>query len=233
MARIFRAILVGKIMVLEKKQTTMAYRCPHCGAGVMSMIDVFTLSAPMIKLKCDCGNSEMTIVKQNDGKIRLTVPCIICPKPHSFLVSPSVFFGKEEFFLQCPYSDMNVCFLGDIDHVKANLARGEFELMNLMEKHGIADFSAFREANEEDADEALDSELTQSVIFVLSELEAENKIFCKCERSHNIDGEKYGFEVQSNGVLVKCRDCGAERLIPTDNSLNTHAFLDADVLYLE
>ncbi len=220
-------------MVLEKKQTTIAYRCPHCGAGVMSMIDIFTLSAPMIKLKCDCGGSEMSVVKQSDGKIRLNVPCIICPKPHSFLVSSNVFFGKEDFFLQCPYSDLDVCFLGDMDHVKANLARGELKLMELMEEHGISDLSAFREANAEDEDEALDSELAQSVIFVLSELEAENKIFCRCEHSGEIDEEKYGFEVRSNGVLVRCRDCGAERVIPTDNSLNTHAFLDADALYLE
>ncbi len=233
MARLDRAILVRLIMVLDKKQTTIAYRCPCCGAGVMSMIDIFTLSAPMIKLKCDCGGSEMTVVKQADGKIRLTVPCIICPKPHSFLVSPNVFFGKEEFFLQCPYSDMNVCYLGEMDYVKANLAKGELELMELMEKHGVTDLSAFREANEDDPDEALDSELTQSVIFVLSELEEENNIFCKCKHSHEIDREKYGFEVRSDGILVKCRDCGAERVIPTDNSLNTYAFLEADALYLE
>ena len=120
-----------------------------------------------------------------------------------------------------------------MDHVKANLARGEYELLNLMEEHKIADLSAFKSANEESEDEALDSELTQSVIFVLSEIEAEGKIFCKCERGGKIDEEKYGFEVFSDHVLVRCRDCGAERKIPTDNSLNTHAFLDADALYLE
>ena len=220
-------------MVLKNKQTTIAYRCPCCGAGVMSAMNIFTLSAPMIKLKCDCGGSEMTVMKQSDGKIRLIVPCLFCPKPHSFVVSSNIFFSEEDFFLQCPYADMDICFLGDMDHVKANLARGEYELMNLMEEHGISDISAFREANTTNEDEALDSELTQSVIFVLSELEAEGKIFCKCEHKYEVDEEKYGFEVFSDGVLVKCRDCGAERKIATDNSLNTHAFLDADALYLE
>ena len=220
-------------MVLENKQTTIAYRCPHCGAGVMCALDIFTLSAPMIKLKCDCGGSEMTVMKQSDGKIRLNVPCLFCPKPHSFLVNSKVFFDSEGFFLQCPYSDMDICFLGDMNQVKANLARGELKLMELMEEHGISDLSAFHNANVEDEEEALDSELTQSVIFVLSELEAEGKIFCKCEHTGKIDEEKYGFETFSNYLLVKCRDCGAERKIPTDNSLNTHAFLDADALYLE
>ena len=199
----------------------------------MCALDIFTLSAPMIKLKCDCGESEMTVVKQSDGKIRLTVPCLFCPKPHSFLVNSKVFFGSEDLFLQCPYADVDVCFLGDMDHVKANLARGEYELMNLMEEHGISDLSKFREANEGNEEEALDSELTQNVIFVLSELEAERKIFCKCEHTNEINEEKYGFEVFSDHVLVRCSDCGAKREIPTDNSLNTHAFLDADSLYLE
>jgi hypothetical protein len=220
-------------MVLEKKQTTIAYRCPTCGAGIMSAVDIFALSAPMVKLKCSCGCSEMTIIKQSDGKIRIAVPCIVCPNPHSFLLSPEVFFGKEEFFLQCPYSDLNVCYIGEMDYVKANLAKGELELMELMEENGISDLSLFRQANEFDEDEALDSEQAQSVVFVLSELEAENKIFCKCEHSQTIDGEKYGYEITREGVLVKCRDCGAQRLIPTDNSLNTHAFLDADELHLE
>jgi len=220
-------------MVLDKKQTTVAYRCNRCGAGVMGIIDVFTLSAPMIKLKCDCGGSEMTVIKQEDGKVRLSVPCIFCPKPHSFLINPNVFFGKEDFFLQCPYSDMDICFLGDTDRVKAHLARGEYELIKLMEENGISDLSAFGRANEEDEDEALDSELTQSVLFVLSELEEEGRIFCRCERGTDFDAEKYGYEIKSGGVLVRCRDCGAQRFIPTDNSMSAHAFLDSDELYLE
>ena len=70
-------------MILEPKQTTVAYRCPHCGAGVMSLVGVFALSAEMLKLKCSCGESEMTIVKTSDGKIRFTVPCLLCPNPHT------------------------------------------------------------------------------------------------------------------------------------------------------
>jgi hypothetical protein len=120
-----------------------------------------------------------------------------------------------------------------MDHVKAHLAKAELELMELMEENGIHDLSVFQKANEYDEDEALDSEQAQSVIFVLSELEAENKIFCRCENTNAVDEEKYGYEVTREGVLVKCRDCGAQRLIPTDNSLNTHAFLDADELHLE
>lgn len=216
----------------DKKLTIIAYRCPHCGAGVMSAIDVFSLGSPMIKLKCSCRESELTLVKQDDGKINITVPCIICPKPHNFVLDPAVLQNKDEFLLPCPYSDMSACFIGDINYVRARLAQSELELLDLMEKNGISDFSAFREANTDDGDDAIDSELTQSILFVLSELEAENKIFCKC-KDKKYDNEKYGYEISSEGVRVKCRDCGAEQLISTNNSLVAHTFLDADALYLK
>ena len=214
-------------MVLEKKQTTVAYRCPHCGAGVMSIVDVFTLGADMIKLRCSCHNSEMTIVRQKDS-VRLVVPCILCPKPHSFTVSSSVFFGKDEFFLQCPYSDMNICFIGDQNIVKAELARGELELLELMEKNGISDFSALHEEEEE---YTTDPESQQMALFVVRELEADGKIYCRCKDDSEED--RYEVELTSDGIEVSCRECGAKRHIPTDNSLELHAFLDSDSLYLE
>lgn len=217
-------------MVLNKKQTTVAYRCPHCGAGVMSIVDVFTLGADMIKLRCSCHNSEMTIVRQKDS-VRLSVPCILCPKPHSFTVSSSVFFGNEEFFLQCPYSDMNICFIGEQNAVKAELARTELELLELMEKNGITDFSALHSGEEEDEYTA-DPEACAAALFVVRELEAEGKIYCKCERE-GAPEDRFEVELCDDGMIVVCRECGAKRHISTDNSLDFHAFLDADALYLE
>ena len=120
-------------MVLDTKQTTIAYRCPHCGAGVLSAVSLFTLKGSMVRLKCDCGKSAMEILPAEDGKIRLTVPCIICPKPHRFTVSESVFFGKELFSIPCPYSDINICTMGEVNHVKAELARTELQLLDMME----------------------------------------------------------------------------------------------------
>ena len=88
-------------MVLESRQTTVAYRCPQCGAGVMSVVNLFALRADMIKLKCDCGGSEMTLVHTKDNKVRFTVPCIFCPNPHHFTLSSHGFFDKEMFALPC------------------------------------------------------------------------------------------------------------------------------------
>ena len=214
-------------MILETKQTTVAYRCPHCGAGIMSAVGLFALSADMIKLKCTCGKSELTITYSKDGKVRLTVPCVFCPSPHMFTVNSSLFFGKEMFALQCPYSDFNIAVMGDLNLVKAELARGELELLDMMEQSGLKDLDSLR-----DDEQALtDPQIREIVMFVINDLDAEGKIFCKCDPTDN--GREYDAEILNDGIRVCCRKCAASRLIPTDSRLGAHAFLNADALHLE
>ena len=213
-------------MILDSKQTTVAYRCPHCGAGIMSAVGLFSLSADMMKLKCDCGKSEMTVVYSKDGKVRITVPCIFCPTPHSFTLNSSLFFDKELFLLPCPYSDINVCFIGEMNHVKAELARSELELLDLLAENGIDSF----EALQNDGEEVLtDPQIFDIIMFVINDLDAENKIFCRCEAG---EGE-YEVEVLNDAIRVSCKKCGASRDIPTDSLLSAHAFLNCDSLHLE
>lgn len=212
-------------MVLENKQTTVAYRCPHCGAGVMSLVGIFNLSADMLKLKCSCGQSEMTIVYKKDGQVRFTVPCILCPKPHNFTVSSNIFFGKELFVLPCPYSDVNICMMGETNHVKAELSRSELELMDMLEKAGLDSFEALH------GEEYIsDPQVTEVVTYVIKELDEEGNIHCKCP-----EGEcgEFDAEIRRDGIFVSCRKCGASKLIPTDSLISADAFLNADSLELE
>ena len=215
-------------MVLKSKQTTVAYRCPHCGAGIMSAVNLFALSADMVKLKCTCGRSEMAVVmSKTDRKVRLTVPCMVCPNPHTFTLSESLFFEKELFTMQCPYSDIEVACIGEINQVKAELARSELELLDMMEQSGIENFDACHE----DEETLTDPQILDIVMFVINDLDAEGKIFCKCGQED--EGREYDATVTDEGVCVSCRKCAASRLIPTDSRLGAHAFLNADALYLE
>lgn len=214
-------------MVIQPKQTTVAYRCSHCGAGVMSAVGYFALSADMIKLKCTCGKSEMSMIEREDGQVRMNVPCLLCGKPHHFNVRKSLFFEKDLFAMQCPYSDINIALTGEINSVKAELARGELELMDLMEEAGIKDFELLHR----EAEELPDPQIREIVMFVIHDLDAEGKIYCRCETTEN--GREYDAEIGDEGILVSCRCCGAKRLIPTDSHLGAHAFLNADALHLE
>lgn len=219
-------------MVLKPQKTTVAYRCPHCGVGVISVVGMLDLGADMLKLKCECGKSELSIVFSKDGLVRLTVPCMLCPNPHTFTVRRSLFFEKELFCLPCAYTDMNICMIGDANLVKAELSRTELELLQALEENGVENFDAFRESG---AGESLpDPEIREIVTFVIHDLDAEGKILCRCDRSGTEEKEgNYDVEIGDNSIRVVCRDCGAERVIPADSYLAAHAFLNIDELRLE
>lgn len=217
-------------MVLESKQTTIAYRCPHCGSGVMSIVDFFKLNADMVKLKCTCGQSEMSVVRSNDGKLRLTVPCILCPKPHNFTVNSSVFFKNELFMLPCPYSDINICIMGDQNNVKAELARTELELLDLLEENGLESFDIFH------GEQTLsDPQILDIIMFVINDLDAEGKIYCKCPRNEEDDHFEGDYEIEMlpEGIKINCKRCGAQKIIPSNSLINAHDFLNSDSLTLE
>ena len=215
-------------MVLDMKQTTVAYRCPQCGAGVMSAVNPFLLKGNMIRLKCECGKSCMEVHPAVAGKIRLTVPCMFCPNPHHFTVSEQIFYGQELFVLPCPYTDLNIGVMGEINHVKAELSRTELELMDLMEKNGIESFdSLHREAEQT----VTDPQVLEIVLYVIRDLDDEGKIYCRCDAGD--EGREYDAEILPEGVKVTCKKCGATRTIPTDSLLDAHEFLNCDHLLLE
>jgi hypothetical protein len=228
-------------MLLNEKRTTVAYRCPDCGGGIMSAVGLFNLSADMVKLKCTCGKSELKIVYNRDGTVRLTVPCLICSQPHTFTVNASLFFSDELFVLPCPYSDINIAFTGEMNTVKAELARTELELLDMLEENGITDFSALH-GDEKDLP---DPQILDIILFVIDDLDAEGKIYCRCHADPaeeptsdadygewNEEESRYEAEITEEGIKLTCRVCGASTVIPTDSMLSAHAFLDADSVHL-
>lgn len=227
-------------MVIESKQTTIAYRCPHCGEGVVSAVGMFSLSADMVRLKCHCGKSQLEIVYSKGGKVRIKVPCLICSNAHSYTLSKNIFFGRDIFVLPCPCSDINIGFIGELNRVKFELSRTELELLEILEENGVDSFASLH--GEEDDSFLSDPQIEEIVMFVIRDLEAENKIYCKCHPAPSgentaeseDDAERcYDVEITRDGILVSCPECHASRLIANDSLLSAHAFLNCDALYLE
>lgn len=226
-------------MVLDSKQTTVAYRCPECGVGVVSPVGIFALSADMVKLKCSCKGSEMGIVYRKDNNtVRMSVPCIFCDKPHSFNVNSSVFFSRASFLLPCPYSGVNVGFMGEENEVKSELARTELELLDMLEQNGIEDFHSLRCDNQT----LTDPQIMDIILFVIKDLDAEGKIFCSCHPNgheplpddvEEREDSSYDVEFTDEGIKVTCTECGDSTVISADSLLMAHAFLNADSLTLE
>ena len=216
-------------MVIDVKKTFIGYRCPSCGNGVISSVGVFSLGGDFLKLKCECGESELTIQKSQSGQIRLSVPCLLCPKPHNFTVNESLFFKKDEaFMIGCPYTNFDMCFIGSVEDVSAGLERTQIELLDML---GAEEVENILKSNGEKTDDVFtDPQIHDIIMFVIGDLAEEKKIFCKC------DGgicEEYEVEVLDDGIRVYCKECGASQLIPTDSLLGAHAFLNCDKLNLE
>ncbi len=210
-------------MVLERKETTVAYRCPHCGALVTSMVGAFSLSADMLKLKCPCGESELQIVYTRDRKIRLTVPCFTCPNPHIYTVSSQVFFSGELFRIPCALSGLDICFAGKKNDVMAAVEQSDEELRELLGDAGIDEL--LRSRGEEFLS---DPQVLEIITYVVQDLCEEGKVHCRCEEGCG----DFLIEIGDVSVTVTCKKCGAMAVIPADSLSRAQDFLGAESLEL-
>lgn len=217
-------------MILNSRETCIAYRCPYCGSGIKSMVGVFALSGAMKKLKCSCDASELTIAHTSDGKLRITVPCLLCGGEHTFTISAKLFYEKDLFIYTCPYSAMELVFIGTEAAVSEALDRSEQELIDMLKEMGIDDLDVLHgdmdQLDDED-DGPCDPSIFDTVMFVIRDLMESGDISCCCD-----DGD-YDVAISDDHVKVFCRSCGAAKDIPTDSELAAQAFLEVTHLKLE
>ncbi len=212
-------------MILNQKETTFAYRCPHCGAAVVSMVGAFALTADMLRLKCPCGKSEAEIVYGKDKKLRLTVPCFLCPTPHRFTVPSQSFFGADLLRVPCGYSGADVCFVGKKEQVMPALEQSGKELEKLLGGVSVSDLAEHRGGDGMFSD----PQIMDIVMYVIHELQAEGEISCRCEAGQ---GELTA-EILDECVRISCGKCGARKDIPTDSIVSANAFLHCTHIDLE
>lgn len=213
-------------MIVKPDETTVAYRCPECGCGVKSIVGIFSLSADMLKLKCPCGGSSMTVKRTNDDKIRLAVPCLVCRRDHDFIISKELFFKNELFELPCSLSGFSLCFIGNGDDISAAIDRADDELRRVLKEAGATSLDIFKEQPEK-VEEIPVSQVYDIVRFILKELEEENAIRCNCS-----EGD-YDIELFDDAVSVYCKNCGAKQLVSTASLAEAQAFLEIDELILK
>lgn len=219
-------------MIIDPKETTVAYRCPQCGTGVVSVVGVFSLTGDMLKLKCSCGHSEMTMTYTKDKKLRITLPCIICPNPHNYTVSSSLFLSGELFRLGCPYTGLDTCFIGKKEDVLEALKEQGEMLEGMLEEAGVESLDMLR--TDADPNCALDDPAIEEIIrFVLADLSESGDIHCKC---HEGQTPEYAFEFvppDYDKACIFCKTCEASTTVPMTSVSNANDFLGCDELVLE
>lgn len=209
-------------MILDHKMTTIAYRCPACGSIVKSMIGAFSLSGDMMRLKCPCKESDMTVERKRDGKIRLTIPCFLCPNPHSYTISEKVFFGKELFTFPCAYTGVDIGFVGSAEEVEKAVDEADRTLAQMFDDADFEDVSCHNKERVFD-----DPQILDIILYIIEDLAEEGKIYCGCE-----DGGEYEVSVGDDSIFVNCKKCGHKAEIPAGSTLAANAFLHCDEIHL-
>lgn len=212
-------------MILQPKDTTLAYRCPECGSTVFSVVGALALSGDVIKLKCQCGRSELVLENIPDDKLRLTVPCIFCPSPHRYQVSRKLLTSRELFTFPCAYANIDILFVGSKGAVMKAVEMSDRELADIIDDTELAHI---QEANSDASDFYGDEHIRDLIIFVLGDLAEEHHIHCGCDG----DGD-YLVEPTRENVRISCKKCGyAKEISCAGTTLDAQAFLDCNDLYL-
>ena len=206
----------------------IAYRCPGCGTAVVGLVGKFALHANMLRIKCSCGEeSTMDINIGGSDKIRLSVPCLYCRQNHSYTVSDSLFFDKDRFLLNCPYSGMDIAFIGDEDSVKEDLDRTGEELTALLKNLEAEELSDIQPQEMGEAEILPDTAVYDTLRFVVKDLEAEGKVKCPCQ-----DG-RYDLRFVDGGIQVWCENCGATYTFSAVTPTIAEEYLSADEITLK
>lgn len=215
-------------MIVQQTKTTVAYRCPHCGAGIMSPVGVFKLNADRLVLKCQCGHSEMSITRSKDAKIRIETPCLICRAPHNYTLTESLFFSGKLFLLPCHVSGLDICMLGQQEEVSEALDANARELERMLEEAGLDSLDVFHPA-EEDVKELPDAEIYDILNLLVRELEYDQKIYCECQTGPY----SVFFSEDGEHIVVACESCGASCEFPADSVSAAVEFLKIDEIVLK
>ncbi len=192
---------------MKLQDSMLAYRCPSCGAQVCSVTGVFALSGDLFKLKCDCGGSELVLMRTGADKLQLTVPCFLCASPHQYVVSRELLTTKDLFTLTCACSDIPICITGTETQVLAAAEEADAMLQTQMDAAGFSDFSDFHPAHEAPPADPADADAVQ---FAFSALCEEGGILCNCPAG---EGD-YTYELMTDSVLFYCRGCGCTKMMP-------------------
>ena len=210
-----------------KKERLIAYRCASCGSAVLGTVGKFALSADMLRLKCGCDEpSTLDIHITRDEKLKLTVPCLLCGESHSFVVSQEILFNRELSKLSCPYSGVDIAFVGEKDAIDPELERTEKELSAIMAGLEVEDVSELQ-PKEMSEDEILpDPSVYDTIRFVLKDLEADGRVECPCGKGG------YDLRFSDEGIQAYCESCGATYVFRSVTPSACEDYLNLDKIKL-
>ncbi len=206
----------------SRNKTTVAYRCPHCGAILTFDVTKERLEKGKMNMPCiQCGKSHLDVSREPSGSISLLVPCLMCPHPHPYKISYEMFFEKEIYCFPCSFSGIDICFVGEEEFVDDEIIRSGREISDLLEETKEED------ANAKDANVMVaDTSVMREVLFAIGKLQDEKKIKCVCGSG------AVKVVIDYDKAVVTCKVCGKKKEIAARTRFDANAAIELDEIVI-
>ena len=212
--------------MFTQNKISVAARCNYCCSVIETEISVFNLSGGKIQAKCPkCGKSMLEITLSQDGKVRLSVPCVACPHPHPFTLSAETMFTKELFLLQCSFTKLDICFIGNKGKVNEELIKNGKELQAMLDE-------ASNLASEENSYDEETLEQMKLILSFIDECAKKGDIICPCQKNKTAPGVELTMG-DDDSVTLTCRECGRKVTIDVYDTGFFETLLDMGKIFLE
>ena len=212
----------------NRKERHIAYRCPECGVANLGLVGQFALQAGMVRLKCECeGADALEVGVTADGKIKLSVPCLLCKQNHNYVITKGIYLERDSFTLNCPDAGVDIAFIGDKEAIDKDLERTQSELLTILKGFEAEELSDIQPQDMNDDEILPDPAVYDTVRFIVKDLESEGRVDCPCH-----DGE-YDLRFIDGGIQVYCTKCGATYNFYACGASSAESYLDLDSITLK
>lgn len=200
----------------HENMTTLAYRCPSCGAILTFDIKRERLERGKLTIPCiQCSKSSAEVSLSPSGTVNITVPCLVCPHSHPYSMSAEMFFSKDIYCFPCSFSGLDICFIGEDELVDDEIIRSGGEISAILESTREQDLNA-KDANVMVAN----TSVMREVLFAIGNLEEEKKIVCSCG-SHSVK-----ILLDYDKAVVVCKVCSKKKEIAARTKFDANAAIE-------
>ncbi|ABO51679.1 conserved hypothetical protein [Desulforamulus reducens MI-1] len=194
--------------------TTLAIRCPECGALEFHNLSRFALSGRgKLQISCSCGAFLLGIVNRSAGSYWLQIPCIFCETKHIREISGVRLWGKEVIYLNCPESGLELGFIGKYEEVKELAESLDSGIESLIDELGYDEYFN-------------NSEIMHEVMQSLQEIADNGGLYCQCGNTH------IEVDVYLDRLELHCKECDSINIVYAETEEDLNVIQQVDTIEL-
>lgn len=193
---------------------TVAYKCPVCGSIEFDQFCLFDVwGKKKHTISCRCKKSSIIFFIKSGNKCVINVPCIACNEKHVFIREIKELWANNLIKLSCPYSGIDICFIGSDEKVRSSVDLYEMRMDVLMNDIGYEDYF-------------VNNTVMLNTIDRIHDIAEKGNLICECG-SIDIDLQMYYDRVE-----LFCNKCKITEVIKAATNQDLKITLSRDSIVL-